>query len=82
MWGVVFHYLRIYFYFMRSRSCTALLAKSQLSFLDQSVTMRVGQNRIYTPYMTVYLMMSLPKMLYINHIYMVLADPSYHCTCI
>jgi len=36
---------------------------------------RVGQNRIYTPYMTVYLVISLPKILYIHRIYMVLASP-------
>ena len=30
---------------------------------------RVGQNRIYTPYMTVYLVISLPKILYIHRIY-------------
>ena len=29
------------------------------------------QNRIYTPYMTVYLVISLPKMPYINRIFMV-----------
>jgi hypothetical protein len=34
--------------------------------------LRVGQNRIYTPYMTVYSMISLPK---IHRIYMVLANP-------
>jgi len=38
---------------------------------------RVGQNRIYTPYMTVYLMISLPKIPYIHRIYMVLANPRY-----
>jgi hypothetical protein len=30
---------------------------------------RVGQNRIYTPYMTVCLVISLPKVLYIHRIY-------------
>jgi hypothetical protein len=30
---------------------------------------RVGQNRIYTPYMTVYLVLFLPKILYIHPIY-------------
>ena len=35
---------------------------------------RVGQNRIYTPYMTVYLMKSLQKRPYIH---MVLANPKY-----
>jgi len=38
---------------------------------------RVGQNRIYTPYMTVYLVISLPKIPYIHRIYMVLANPTY-----
>ena len=37
---------------------------------------RVGQNRIYTPYMTVYLVISLPKLPYIHRIYMVLANPA------
>jgi len=35
---------------------------------------RAGQNRIYTPYMTVCLMNSLPKIPYIHHIYMVLGS--------
>ena len=30
---------------------------------------RVGQNRIHTPYMTVYLVISLPKIPYIHRIY-------------
>ena len=30
---------------------------------------RVGQNRIYTPYLTVYLVISLPKIPYIHRIY-------------
>ena len=30
---------------------------------------RVGQNRIYTPYMTVYLVISLPKIPYVPYIY-------------
>jgi hypothetical protein len=38
---------------------------------------RVGQNRVYTPYMTVALMISLPKIPYIHRIYMVLANPNY-----
>jgi hypothetical protein len=41
------------------------------------VICRVGHNRIYTPYMTVYLVISLPKLPYIHRIYMVLANPSY-----
>ena len=36
---------------------------------------RVGQNRIYTPCMTVYLVISLPKIPYLSRIYMVLANP-------
>ena len=39
---------------------------------------RVGQNRIYTPYMTVYLVISLPKMPYTHRIYVVLANPTYN----
>ena len=38
---------------------------------------RVGQNRIYTPYMTVYLVISLSKTLYTHCIYMVLANPTH-----
>jgi len=42
---------------------------------------RVGQNRIYTLYMTVFLVIFLPKILYILRIYMVLANPIYvRCT--
>ena len=37
---------------------------------------RVGQNRIYTPYLAVILVISLPKMPYIHRIYMVLANPT------
>jgi hypothetical protein len=40
---------------------------------------RIGQNRIYTPYMTVYLVISLPKLPYIHRIYMVLANPRNVC---
>ena len=40
-------------------------------------TSRVGQNRIYTPCMTVYSVISLPKIPYIHRIYMVLANPTY-----
>jgi len=43
---------------------------------------RVGQNRIYTPYMTIYLVISLPKLPYIHRIYMVLANPKYVCMCV
>jgi hypothetical protein len=38
---------------------------------------RVGQNRIYTPYMTVYLVIFLPKIPYIHRICRVLANPTY-----
>jgi len=38
-------------------------------------TYRVGQNRIYTPYMTVHMVISLPKIPYTHRIYMVLANP-------
>jgi hypothetical protein len=38
---------------------------------------RAGQNRIYTPYMTVYMVISLPKIPNTHRIYMVLANPMY-----
>ena len=49
---------------------------------DESTAMerpicRVGQNRIYTPYMTVYLVISLQKIPYVHRIHMVLANPTY-----
>ena len=40
------------------------------------VLLRVGQNRMYTPHMTVYLVISLPKVSYIHRICIVLANPS------
>jgi len=40
------------------------------------IIFRVGQNRIFAPYMTVYLVKSLPKMLYVHRMYMVLANPT------
>jgi len=39
---------------------------------------RVGQNRVYTPYMTVYLVISLLKIPYMHRIYMVLANPTHY----
>jgi len=42
---------------------------------------RINQNRIYAPYMIVYLVISLPKLPYINRIYLVLANPKHElCT--
>jgi hypothetical protein len=38
---------------------------------------RVGQNRIYAPYMTVCMVISLPKIPYMHRIYMVLANLTY-----
>jgi hypothetical protein len=35
-----------------------------VSVRDLLLLFRVGQNRIYTPYMTVYLVISLPKLPY------------------
>ena len=39
---------------------------------------RVGQSRMYAPYMTVYLVISLPKIPYIHRIYMVLANLTFN----
>jgi len=40
-------------------------------------TLRIGQNRIYTPYMTIYLVISLSKIPYVHRINMVLANPKH-----
>jgi len=58
---------------------------SQIEFLPPDPTInlptqsscfsRVGQNPIYAPFMTKYLMISLPKIPYMHRIYMVLANP-------
>jgi hypothetical protein len=42
--------------------------------------MTVYTHRIYTPYMTVYLVISLPKIPYIQCIHMVLANPTHVAT--
>jgi hypothetical protein len=42
-----------------------------------AVVSRVGQNRIYTPYMAVYLVISLPRIVYIHRIYTVMANSSH-----
>jgi hypothetical protein len=42
---------------------------------------RVDQNHIYTPYMTIYLIKSLPRIPYIHRIYMVLANSVYSVMC-
>ena len=38
--------------------------------LPQRLIIKVGQNRVYTPYMTVCMVISLPKILYIHRIYL------------
>jgi len=43
---------------------------------------RAGQNCIYTPYMTVYSVISLPKVPYIQRICMVLANPTHASFCL
>ena len=50
--------------------------------LDFECMCWVGQNRTNTPYMTVYLVISLPKIPYIHRVYMVLANPMYVCACV
>jgi len=42
-----------------------------------TLTARVGQNCIYTPYMTVCMVISLPKTPYKHRIYMVMANPTH-----
>jgi len=45
--------------------------------IQNNLKHRVGQNRMYTLYMTVYFMKSVPKIPYIHRIYMVLANPTH-----
>jgi hypothetical protein len=56
----------------RAASSAYYVNKKMLSNIN-----RVGQNRIYTPYMTEYSVISLPKIPYIHRIYMVLANPKH-----
>jgi hypothetical protein len=55
-------------------TCDAACLFTRLNKLNMS---RVGQNRTYTLYMTVYLVIPLPKIPYVHRIYMVLANPIY-----
>jgi len=56
------------------------MAASVPLFAGAQLLFRIGHNRIYALYMTVYLVISLPKKLYIHRIYMVLANPNNICT--
>jgi len=59
-----------------SRFCFALSRAYHFRVLDVLRFIgRVGQNRMYTPYMTVYLVIPLPKLPYIHRIYMVTVNP-------
>jgi len=56
-----------------------------VSYSNPQMT-RVGQNRIYTPYMTVYLAIFLPKIPFIQRIYIYIyiyiwCWPTLHITC-
>ena len=55
-------------------ACIQLAALSRQPPLYKCIS-RIGQNRIYSPYMTVYFVISLPKSSYIHRIYRVLANP-------
>jgi hypothetical protein len=70
---------------VRETVCMMLLVCRQggtaMCNVQSTAMCRVGQNRICTPYMTVYLVVFLPKLPYIHRICMVLANPSYvQCT--
>ena len=45
--------------------------------MSMSCLCRVGQDREHAPYMTLYLVLSLPKIPYLHCIYKVLANPMY-----
>ena len=55
----------------------ALCEYGRVVNLRSSNMCRVGRNCIYTPYMTAYLVISLPKIPFIHRIYMVLANSKY-----
>jgi hypothetical protein len=58
--------------------CCGLCAHKSLKRSYSCMLMcRVGQHRIYTPCMSVYLVIYLPKVPYMHHIYMVLANPTH-----
>ena len=56
---------------------TSMCARNACAGMRPSHVSRVGQNRVYTMYMTVYLVISLPKAPYMHRIYMVLANPTH-----
>jgi len=59
--------------------CTILQAHKAAAYehmVSKKHVAQVGQDRIFTPYMTVHLAIPLPKILYIHRIYMVLAKPT------
>ena len=45
-------------------------------------TLRVGQNRLYTLYVTIYLVIPLPDIPYMHRIFMVLANPNNTMLCL
>ena len=55
--------------------------RSRESVLQGVHMCRVGQNRMYAPYMAVYLVLSLRKIPCMHRIYMVLANLTYVCVC-
>jgi len=58
-----------------THSRAAITINTHTHVLPQQ-TNRVSQNRIYTPYLTINLVISLPKIPYTHRIYMVLANPT------
>jgi hypothetical protein len=65
-----------------AQACWSGAATSRPTFDAVSLHMRrVVQNRLYTPYVTVYSVISLPKIPYSLRIHMVLANPTYAHPC-
>ena len=63
---------------MNARTHTALLRQfSQYDDAEGSYICRVAQNSVYTPCMTVYLVIFKPKIPYVHRICMVLANPKH-----
>ena len=74
-------FLRRCLFHVSFSQCSLAVAAPPSENASSLLICRVGQNHIYTPYMTVYLVISLSKIPYIHRIYMVMAN-STHLPCV
>ena len=64
--------------YVRRPDYTRRVGQSQVSapLTIRNLMFRVGQDRLFTTYMTVYLVIPLPKIPYLHHLNLVLANPT------